>query len=189
MQYEDVEASRTSNRVLFEFRERRDPESEEVPVVANLEVTFSTSGHSDEPTVKEVLLRTTGGHLTPTEIRRFAWDRWLRAAETIYKTPDSSIFLSGQGTVREQREQFLQDWAHYHTAVQAAVGHPGSRGQDPNLYKHIAALYQALVSEGERAPIKRLSEQLGVNPNTLSGWVRKARQLGHLPKGHQGRAG
>lgn len=124
----------------------------------------------------------------PSDFRLLQWDRLLRAAETIYDTPMPDFFQGG-GDWREAREQYLQAWAEYHTKIQAAVGHPGRGGRDRSHYKHIAALYKALLADGETKPIKRLSEDLGVNANTVSGWVKKARQLKFLPPTKRGKAG
>lgn len=154
--------------------------------VGTLQIEFDP-GADDEFTVTGVWL-TTQDKLTPTDLKRFAWDRWIKAAETIIKTPKPEIFLTG-GDLRESRHRYLQEWAKYSTSVQAAVGRPGMRGHGAEHYQRVASLYQSLFADGESSPIKRMANDLGVSRNTVSGWVARARKDGYLPKGRQGKAG
>jgi hypothetical protein len=158
--------------------------------VAKVIVHFRRDADHERPILQSVTVDVSRSADPPqsSEFRLLQWDRLLRAAETIYDTPMPDFFL-GEGEWREAQEQYLQAWAEYHSKVQAAVGHPGRGGRDRSHYKHIAALYKALLADGETKPIKRLSEDLGVNANTISGWVRKARKLGYLQATTRGKVG
>lgn len=166
----------------------RDPDSEAYDEVARVEIRFVFDANANRFRVCGAWIDTSRSEigLTASELKRFPWSRWIRAAETIHKTPQPDIFLSG-GDRRESRAAYQEAWAQYHTQIQAAVGHPGSKGRDEAHYKRVAYLYQGLLADGETKPIKRLSEDLGISPNTVSTWIRKARKAGYLPETRKGR--
>jgi hypothetical protein len=187
MEWDGVEPSKISDGARFVFW--RNPREGVRDEIATLTIRFDPD--SDPPTIKELSLRPDPSYerIVPSDLKRFAWDQWIRAAETIHTTPQPSIFMPPGEDFRDRQSAYEQTWSKYHASLQAAVGHPGSRGRDPRHYQQIAALYQNLVADGERAPIKRLAEDLGVKRNTVSGWIKQARKRGYLPEGTRGRAG
>jgi hypothetical protein len=59
-----------------------------------------------------------------------------------------------------------------------------------NHYRDVALAYLDLLAQGQaRKIIVELAHKLGVSRNTARNWVYRARQLGYLAKGTQGRAG
>jgi hypothetical protein len=190
MDWEGVETRRTADGVEFTLHKNQQELKGAYDEVARLIVRFDRDPETNHPIVTAVSLDASRSRtpLTASVLKRFPWERWLRSAETIYTTPQPDLFYSG-GDWREQRANYLDTWAEYHDKVQAAVGHPGARGREPAHYRRVAALYQALLTDGETKPIKRLADDLGISIHTISGWVKKARSLGYLPKGHKGKAG
>lgn len=62
-------------------------------------------------------------------------------------------------------------------------------GSDPDDFsRRLAAAYNALVVTTSK-PAKVIAEEAGVPVGTVHRWIREARQRGHLPPAHKGRAG
>jgi len=123
--------------------------------------------------VREVRLEMTQGTITPSALRRFAWDRWITAADAYVRTGGADVLEVGEA---------LQ-------ATATAQRRPGRRGHEPAFFSGIAARYLALRKDGVRNPVSRIAGEHCVNRNTAAGWVKQARRLGHLPPARPGRAG
>lgn len=183
VQWDKVTPEKTAGGTKFTFW--RDTEGE-LEQSATLIIRFVPD--TRPPAVQEMTLELASGQsVIPSELKRFAWDRWITAAETIHTTPQPPEHPPPMGWLG--RSLYANEVAEYQTALQAAVGHPGSRGRDDAHYQRIADIYRSLLADGERAPIKRLAEDLGVNRHTVSGWVKEARERKFLPDGTKGRAG
>ena len=127
--------------------------------------------------------------LTPSELARLSWAKWLKAAETIYRTPRPSIGTPDGADVLERLRLGEEQWSEYSRQIQAAMGRSGRRGLPRSHYERVAQMYLALVADGERAPVKKLAESLGANYHTVSRWIRTARKMEILSDGQQGRSG
>ena len=186
MKWDGVRPEKISGGAKFTFW-RKSEEREQTDVGA-LVIRFRPD--LEPPVIEEIKLEVVPGEesLIPSELKRFAWDRWISGAETIHRAGQPPLFQPA-GEFRESMAAYQQAWSEYHAALQAAVGHPGSRGRDDEHYQRIAALYRNLAGEGERAPIRKLADDLGVKRNTVSGWIKEARKRGFLPKGSRGRVG
>lgn len=123
--------------------------------------------------------------LTPTDLQRFAWARWIRVADAIARDAHPRL---GPGGFPEDPVTL----AHLELKgikVVPPAKRPGRRGHSPEFYEQIAAQYRSLVLQGERAPTNRIAKEGTYSRHTVAGWVRKARELGHLPPARRGRAG
>jgi hypothetical protein len=65
---------------------------------------------------------------------------------------------------------------------QAGVKHRGRPRLTNEFLRQVAAIYNAAVADGDRAPAMRVYKELSATtPNTARGWIRKARQRGVMP--------
>lgn len=186
-EYHNVTVQTVGRTVSFTlFKETDDPER---PIaVAEVSVTFDKFP-SERFGVSEVSARSYTEPLTPSELARLSWAKWLKAAETIYRTPRPPIGTPGGDNVLERLSLGRDQWAEYSRQIQAAMGRSGRRGLDRSHYERVARMYLALVADGERAPVKKLTESLGANYHTVSRWIRTAREMKILSDGQQGRSG
>lgn len=187
MQFDDIDIDNSRpGEVRFTFKRLADPDKPTYEVIARLEVTFGNDS-SGQRGVTGVWLKSEDKSLTGSELNRFAWTRWLKAAQTIDDMSAPSGITSGEVTARI--DAFREEWTRYDEDIQAAIGHPGRGGHGDAHYKLIAKLYQRLVEEGEPHPIKSIATRYGANRNTVSGWIQRARRHGYLPEGKTGKAG
>jgi len=130
--------------------------------------------------------------VSPSTMSRFPWGTWLPIAELIART---------NGDVKDIRWR-SGDMFDPHTVVgritrasYESIGlpyetrRPGRKGNDPQLYVHVADRYKELVSLGIRNPTQTIATEMNYSRNTVAGWIRKARELGHLPRARKGKAG
>lgn len=108
--------------------------------------------------------------LRPRVLRQFAPD-----AETYLAYARAAMRILGPEGTAESR------WENYRGATEALrhVAGPG-RGLPPEHYRMIAMNYQALVDEGEKHPVKALSEIHHVTISAASRWLTEARRRGLL---------
>jgi hypothetical protein len=74
----------------------------------------------------------------------------------------------------------------------AAASHPRKRGRPPRPeahYRDVALEYLEIYEGGSRTVLKELAERRGIPRQTVRDWVARARQIGYLAPGKQGRAG
>lgn len=164
-------------------------------VVGQLSVRYARED-PDDPTSdltdpKQVDLYLPGG-VTPTEIRRFAWARWLDVADVIVRLPDSerdpSWFqpepLAGTAGGKLKRAIYAEAGVKINMR-----GRPGRKGHPREFYEVIAKRYRELLEQGVRSPTKTIAQEYRYSRDTAAGWVRRARELGFLPPARKGRAG
>lgn len=185
--YDRVQVQPGGRTVHFTlYKETDDPERP--AAVGEVQVTFDTLA-SGEKGVSEIWVRSHSESLTPTDLARISWNKWLRSAETIHRTPRPEVGAPGGDSLEQRLHLDQQQWGDYTREIQAAMGRSGRRGLDENHYRRVAAMYEALVASGERAPVQRLAEQLDANYHTVSRWIRTARKKQLLPEGQPGRPG
>jgi hypothetical protein len=87
---------------------------------------------------------------------------------------------------------FPPDEREARTGLVAAADAPRKRGR-PGLatshYRGIALEYLQLYESGSSAPVREIAERRGVPWQTVRDWVARARKLGYLTHGKQGRSG
>jgi hypothetical protein len=173
----------------------KEPSGWRDPVVTHLEdddcaVIFSDDGpdgsHSvmrvwfepdDDYRVRSVKL-SMPGRITPTELRRFPWDRWLELADWNVRLPnmrpsDPPLVPKNDASPAE--------------ASKPAPGRPGRRGHPDEHYREVAERYRQLRAEGVTNPTATIAAERFANHNTVAGWLRGARERGYLPPGRRGR--
>ena len=156
---------------------------------------------------------TIGTGITPTVLQRAPWRRLLTVADNVrryeHRRLDEIIgvrqFLDGDK--RPSAFQQERDSGHHEmmmSMIDYSLGkpvhswkdygrsnrehrRPGRKGHPPSFYAEIAARYLQLRSEGSYNPVATIAKEWGYPRNTVSGWVRKARQQGHLARGRPGR--
>lgn len=79
----------------------------------------------------------------------------------------------------EQLERMREVEAEVKRISKDIKGHPPGMGRgvrSPDHYRRIAQMYLEMYElHGERGTVKAMVEELGENPNTVSGWIRRAR--------------
>jgi hypothetical protein len=65
----------------------------------------------------------------------------------------------------------------------------GRHAANPDHYRDVAIRYLELLPEHKQRVIRAMADHLGYSPNTVSTWVRRAREEGWLSRGTQGKAG
>ena len=156
----------------------------------NLEVIFErhdpTSRKSPPERVREVRLSSSAG-LTPSELQRFPWRKWLTGADAELRSATPSA--SGMS--------WQVDTSLPH-AIAKAIGlkltpepglRPGRRGHPREYYERIAKLYEELRIAGLVNPDKQIATELNINASTVRGHISNCRQLGLLPPARRGKAG
>ncbi len=141
----------------------------------------------DEYRIRSVSL-TMPGRITPSELRKFPWDRWLRAADTFFRDPE----LRALHAVNDARQEHLFKAAAAPAKGAkpvAAPGRPGRRGHPDSHYQAVAKRYMQLVSTGVRNPTATIAGEWRVNHNTVAGWLRVARERKYLPPARAGKPG
>src|SRR4051812_7884485 len=129
---------------------------------------------------------------SPTILGRFHWATWLPIAELIARTRgDVGDILWRSGDVFDPKTVQGQIQRAYYDDIGLAYDkrRPGRKGNDPALYERVAKRYVELVSIGIRNPTQTIAAELGYSRNTVAGWIRKAREHGHLPPARKGKAG
>lgn len=116
-----------------------------------------------------------GQHLTPTELQRFPWRRWMDVADAIAR--------SGGKDYRKVRPAVRKDKG-------LPPARPGRAGHDRSHYERVAQRYEQLRQAGNVSnPTAKIADEWGYSRNTVAGWVRRCRELELLPPGRRGRAG
>lgn len=113
-----------------------------------------------EGNLQELRLRPDVEQLEPRVLRRFA--------------PQAELYLAlARAALRMQGDDDVRG------AVEAlrSIGRPGRGLPDP-FYRTIAANYRALLSEGERHPVKAIAEIHHVTISAASRWLKEARRRG-----------
>lgn len=114
--------------------------------------------------------------ITATLLQRFPWARWLEVARDVARAGGATPVVRQRITKAIRRELGIPN-------------PPGRKGHPHEWYRMIAERYLSMRAQGVSAPTATLAEELGYNRNTVAGMIRRARQLGYLPPGQQGRAG
>jgi hypothetical protein len=120
------------------------------------------------------------GRITPTELRRFPWDRWLWLADFNIRDP----FMHSGSVAHVPKNDMAPRKA---PKPEPAPGRPGRRGHPDEHYRDVAERYRQLRSEGVTNPTATIAAERFANHNTVAGWLRGARERGYLPPGRRGR--
>ncbi len=184
----------------FRGRQRRHrfvpsyPEDE--PYVGILSVWFRREDPNDPASppvsVEAVSLWEPQG-ITPTELQRFAWSRWLTVADAVARIGGDmthpswkSNLITDPDTVAGKMTRALYE----EHGIAAPTGkRPGRKGHPSEFYEQLATRYKELRTKGERSPTRAIAQEMHYSRNTVAGWVKRARALGYLPPGRRGRPG
>jgi hypothetical protein len=127
------------------------------------------------------------GRMTATELRRFPWDGWLWLAEDAIRDPDMRRHTNSVGP---RKTAVSPTTASAKSSKPGpALGRPGRRGHPDEHYREVAERYRQLRAEGVTNPTATIAAERFVNHNTVSGWLRVARQRSYLPPARRGRPG
>ena len=164
-------------------------------VVGTLAVWFSREDPADPTSVphqvEEVSLCLAGG-LTPTDLQRFPWSRWLSVADAIARAGDrisQDSWWSERGDDPDTAAGKIQKALIADLDIPIRRRRPGRKGHPPEFYEEVAKRYLELRVAGARNPTARIASERVYSRNTVAGWVKRARELGYLPPGRRGRAG
>jgi hypothetical protein len=121
--------------------------------------------------IEQVCLTLRNG-ATPSDIRRFGWQRWLSVVEAAarWRPSDDGTAMTKVGTHALRAEGVLRE------------RRPGRRGHPPAFYKSIAERYIALVAQGVHDPRAAIARETGKSVDTVAGWLRRARELKYLER-------
>ena len=148
-----------------------------------LDVRYSSEIAGDpDARVVEVRLALHEDPLTPTNLQRFAWARWLNVADSYWRTHDRDD---------------IDPQPHNQVLIRALnaerripnTGRPGRRGHPPEHYRKVAERYGAFRAAGASNPTARLAAERHVSRHTAAGWVSEARKRGFLPPARRGKPG
>jgi hypothetical protein len=164
-------------------------------VVGQLGVHFAREDPDDPSSplgaMDQVDLYLPGG-LTPTDIRRFPWARWLEVADVMARLPDPQ----GDPSWFQPEPRASTAGGKLKRAIYAEAGvkinlrgRPGRTGHGSEFYEEVAKRYTELMKAGVRSPTKTIAQERNYSRDTVAGWVRRARELNYLPKARKGRAG
>lgn len=165
------------------------------PVVGTLGVWFArtdpTDPRSEPARIHEVSLSLIDG-LTPTEIKRFAWSRWLTAADAVARTGGDITHPSWR-TVEfgdpKSVAGMLTRGLDAENEIPLPRRRPGRKGHPEEFYEKVANRYQELRERGIRSPTATIAREMHYSRSTVAGWIKKARRLGKLPPARRGRPG
>ena len=132
--------------------------------------------------------------LTPTDLQRFPWARWLAVADASRGLWNSGLRLDDPAFFGKAEPKALN------SAVSAAregrrpprglsATRPGRRGHPDKHYQDVALRYMSLRKEGITNPTAMLATEYVVSRSTAAGWVSEARRRGHLAPARRGRPG
>jgi hypothetical protein len=122
------------------------------------------------------------GRITPTELRRFPWDRWLDMADFVIRDPEMH-----PRTFSLDPKENLSPAKASKPKPKPAPGRPGRRGHPDEHYQEVAERYRQLRAQGVTNPTATIAAERFANHNTVAGWLRGARERGYLPPGRRGR--
>jgi hypothetical protein len=132
--------------------------------------------------------------LTPTDLQRFPWARWLRVADAYNRRPPDERPPHPAGFDAELDKD--TSWGQATMALAEERGtpiasrkRPGRKGHPDQHYQDIARRYDQLVVAGARNPTAQLGQDLNYSRNTVAGWISTARKRGYLPPARHGRPG
>ena len=176
------------------LRSRFAPDASE-DVVGTLAVWFSREDPADPTSaprqVEEVSLSLAGG-ITPTDLQRFPWSRWLNVADAIARAGDRMSQISWFSERADDPDTADGKMLNARIAdldIPIRRRRPGRKGHPPEFYEEVAKSYLELRVAGVRNPTARIAIERVYSRNTVAGWDTRARELGNLPPGRRGRAG
>ena len=103
--------------------------------------------------------------------------------------------LANKELEERYREAVGQVWAAEKQPQHPAPGqgapkrHPGRKGHPDDFYRDVACRYLELRAQGKTNPTTLIARDDLVSRDTVSDWVKGARERGYLPPGLRGRAG
>jgi len=110
---------------------------------------------------------------TPSDIRRFGWQRWLpithAAASWHAIGEDAGLAMTRAGT-RALRAEGVPRAAR-----------PGRHGHPREFYKRIADRYLALRAKGVYNARAQIAKETNSSPDTVAKWIKRGRELGFIP--------
>ena len=131
--------------------------------VATLTVRYQWAPDGDELLGRPRAVSLAAEGLTPTEVARFAWTRWMRAADAVAASRGKSVGVVGSAIRTE-------------TAVsraQTAPRRPGPRG---NVAHDVEILERWEKAQMAGLTIRDLADELGQPRNTVKSWIDRARK-------------
>jgi hypothetical protein len=137
---------------------------------------------------------TLADEITPTRLQRFPWRRALAVVDSVIRGFELNA-RARQGDPSANEEIWRQ--IEYNDALERkdrkpqapTTSKPGRRGHPDEHYQDIAALYTKFRKQGLHNPTAGIATEYHVERSTAAGWVRRARERGHLPPARRGRAG
>ena len=136
---------------------------------------FAPGDVRGEGLLQELRILPDTAQIKPKVLREFA-----PQAESYVAYARAAMRIFGpEGTPEERWETFRSA-----AAPLREIAGPGRAHRDAFI-RMIAKKYEALVAEGERHPIKALSENNHVTISAASRWVTEARRRGYLPPKEQ----
>lgn len=146
------------------------------PVKVRLTVTFSKDGAVVGTNLEA------DRNVSPSELQRFPWSRWLTVADATYRlkdNPGARAVWTAMGDEPDKKR-------------------PGAPALPDDFYASIANRYQELRAAGDTAPVDTMAGEHREHApgrgtpaprNTVAGWVRKCRERELLPPARGYRAG
>jgi len=130
--------------------------------------------------------------LSATKLQRLPWARWLRMADAAARAFAANSQGQGEGILAwvkmtdDVEREFRGDRVRPTTSNPKR---PGRAAHPQDFYRTVASRYLAFCQDGSAKPTHDLAASRHVSRNTAAGWVRKARELGFIPKARGNRPG
>ena len=143
--------------------------------------------------VTDVRLTSREEALTPTELSRFPWTRWLGVSASYAHARMVDDPWAMEGAVVDdgagRRATRAAVTAISATKFDVPKKRPGRHGHEPGFYESVARRYGELRADPTvSAPATRLAEEHLQSLATVNGWLTQCRRRGLLPpssRGHQ----
>ena len=194
IQSDNIDDKRRQRREAVMTFQRFTPSNDEADTVMELRATYTYDFKSSRlGPLRSVTLSSTS--LTPTEIARFPWSRWLKLTElhalagTSVLSVDASMFeLSGRepaDTASGRKAKAATD-----RAVRTQAGErsrPGRKGWEPGFYEEVARRWGELRLLADPHPASTIATERGYSINTVNGWLKVCRARNLMPKSTRGR--
>ncbi|MEI7547853.1 MAG: hypothetical protein WCK21_07320 [Actinomycetota bacterium] len=184
---------RRERATVLQFQQRC-PSADEPNTVMELRATYHYQ-HKSSTLGALHSVELSADLLTPTEIARFPWSRWLKLAElhalagTSLVDADFSMFdLAGREPPDSPPGRKAK--AATDSAVRRQTGElarPGRKGHESGFYEAVAQRWGELRTQGDPHPAGTISEERGYSVNTVNGWLRECRKRALMPKSTRGR--